>query len=402
MAEKVVAVIMVGGPTKGTRFRSLSLNFPKPLFPLAGKPMIHHPITAYKSIPNLVQIYLIGFYEEREFAMYASSVSNELQMPLRYLREDKPHGSAGGLYNFRDLSHIVLLNVDVCCSFPLLGMFEAHKRYGGMGTIMVIKVLAELANQFGELVSHPVSNELLHYTEKPETFVSDLINCGVYIFTPDIFTAIQDVTIRRDEEDCHLPLVCENFMPTSSISPHVSIFLCYNIFIISIFFLPVLFTNHYSNTLNTSSFLDRRFDVYIIPFLLGSKKLLWLWIMSSWSLYQTRISRKGSYCETLSLLHTSRSKSPTINLNFTSFLNQFVNLVLRIILDVFCFFCGILVLLGHASLGCWQRVLGDHDRRATHVALDPHSLLQEPQLPPSKQLETSSLPSAKTHPFSPS
>ncbi|KAL5725281.1 mannose-1-phosphate guanylyltransferase [Ranunculus cassubicifolius] len=206
MAEKVVAVIMVGGPTKGTRFRSLSLNFPKPLFPLAGKPMIHHPITACKSIPNLVQIYLIGFYEEREFAMYASSVSNELQIPVRYLREDKPHGSAGGLYNFRDLimeddpSHIVLLNFDVCCSFPLLGMLEAHKRYGGMGTIMVIKVSAELADQFGELVSDPVSNELLHYTEKPETFVSDLINCGVYIFTPDIFTAIQDVTIRRDEE----------------------------------------------------------------------------------------------------------------------------------------------------------------------------------------------------------
>ncbi|KAF5194291.1 Adp-glucose pyrophosphorylase family protein [Thalictrum thalictroides] len=34
--ENVVVVIMVGGPTKGTRFRPLSLNVPKPLFPLAG------------------------------------------------------------------------------------------------------------------------------------------------------------------------------------------------------------------------------------------------------------------------------------------------------------------------------------------------------------------------------
>ncbi|KAK6924900.1 Nucleotidyl transferase domain [Dillenia turbinata] len=206
--EKVVAVIMVGGPTKGTRFRPLSLNIPKPLFPLAGQPMVHHPISACKSIPNLAQIYLVGFYEEREFALYVSSISNELKVPVRYLREDKPHGSAGGLYNFQDLimednpSHIFLLNCDVCCSFPLPDMLDAHKRYGGMGTILVIRVSAESASQFGELVADPVTNELLHYTEKPETFVSDRINCGVYVFTPDIFTAIQGVsTQRKDRAD---------------------------------------------------------------------------------------------------------------------------------------------------------------------------------------------------------
>uniref|UniRef100_A0A5B7AL94 Putative ADP-glucose pyrophosphorylase family protein isoform 1 n=1 Tax=Davidia involucrata TaxID=16924 RepID=A0A5B7AL94_DAVIN len=203
--ERVVAVIMVGGPTKGTRFRPLSLNIPKPLFPLAGQPMVHHPISACKRIPNLAQIYLVGFYEEREFALYVSSISNELKVPVRYLREDKPHGSAGGLYNFRDLimednpSHIFLLNCDVCCSFPLPEMLEAHKRYGGMGTILVIKVSAESANQFGELVADPTTNELLHYTEKPETFVSDRINCGVYVFTPDIFTAIQGVSTQRKD-----------------------------------------------------------------------------------------------------------------------------------------------------------------------------------------------------------
>lgn len=201
----MVAVIMVGGPTKGTRFRPLSLNIPKPLFPLAGQPMVHHPISACKRIPNLAQIYLIGFYEEREFTLYVSSISNELRVPVRYLREDKPHGSAGGLYNFRDLilednpSHIFLLNCDVCCSFPLPEMLEAHRRYGGIGTILVIKVSAESANQFGELVADPVTNELLHYTEKPETFVSDRINCGVYIFTPDIFNAIQGVSTQRKD-----------------------------------------------------------------------------------------------------------------------------------------------------------------------------------------------------------
>lgn len=95
----------------------------------------------------MAQVFLLGFYEEREFALYVSSISNELKVPVRwdsefyfnafhvlfkfvkvfakdlitkfevldlkvgscflfcsrYLREDKPHGSAGALYYFRDL-----------------------------------------------------------------------------------------------------------------------------------------------------------------------------------------------------------------------------------------------------------------------------------------------------------
>lgn len=37
----------------------------------------------------------------------------------------------------------------------------------------MIKVSPESAYQFGELVADPETNELLHYTEKPETFVCD-------------------------------------------------------------------------------------------------------------------------------------------------------------------------------------------------------------------------------------
>ncbi|KAK6913165.1 Nucleotidyl transferase domain [Dillenia turbinata] len=157
LEEKVVAVILVGGPTKGTRFRPVSFNTPKPLFPLAGQPMVHHPISVCKRILNLEQVFLIGFYEEPEFALYVSSISNELKVPVR-------------------------------CYFYLLVDVDVH-----------LLVSAESANQFGELVADPVTKELLHYTEKPETFVSDLINCGVYVFTPEIFTAIQGVSTSRQD-----------------------------------------------------------------------------------------------------------------------------------------------------------------------------------------------------------
>ncbi|KAK4782127.1 hypothetical protein SAY86_016229 [Trapa natans] len=153
-------------------------------------------------IPNLAQIFLIGFYEEREFALYVSATSNELKV---LVRKTNHTALAGGLYNFRDLimegspSHIFLLKCDVCCSFPLPEMLEARKQYGGIGTLLVIEVSAESASQFGELVADPVTNELLHYTEKPETFVSDRINCGEYVFAPDIFAAIRNVSTQQKD-----------------------------------------------------------------------------------------------------------------------------------------------------------------------------------------------------------
>jgi len=47
--------------------------------------MVHHPISACRRIPNLAQIYLIGFYEEREFSLYVSSISNDLRIPVRFV-----------------------------------------------------------------------------------------------------------------------------------------------------------------------------------------------------------------------------------------------------------------------------------------------------------------------------
>eukprot|EP00271_Cylindrocystis_brebissonii_P011771 TRINITY_DN29716_c0_g1_i1.p1 TRINITY_DN29716_c0_g1~~TRINITY_DN29716_c0_g1_i1.p1 ORF type:complete len:452 (+),score=73.30 TRINITY_DN29716_c0_g1_i1:119-1357(+) len=205
MAESAIAVIMVGGPTKGTRFRPLSLYVPKPLFPVAGEPMVFHPIQACKKIPNLTNIFLIGFYDEKEFTQYCAQLSNELKLPVRYLREDKSHGSAGGLNHFKDRlleespKYIFVLNCDICSSFPLDAMLEAHKKYGGMGTLLVKKVPAEVASEFGELVADGETCELLHYAEKPETFVSELINCGVYIFSTELFDAIKNISTNRSE-----------------------------------------------------------------------------------------------------------------------------------------------------------------------------------------------------------
>jgi hypothetical protein len=120
-----IAVVMVGGPST-SNFRALG-SVPAPLFPIAGRALLHHPITAAAAVPGITAVFVLGFYEEREFALYLSSMSAEIGVPVRYLCESRGHGSAGGLHQFRAAlmeekpAAIFLLNCDVCCAFPLAG-----------------------------------------------------------------------------------------------------------------------------------------------------------------------------------------------------------------------------------------------------------------------------------------
>ena len=50
----------------------------------------------------------------------------------------------------------------------------------------------DFAKNFGCIVSNE-NNEILHYAEKPETFVSDTISCGIYVFSPEIFDKLSEV-----------------------------------------------------------------------------------------------------------------------------------------------------------------------------------------------------------------
>lgn len=71
------AVILVGGPSRGTRFRPLSLDVPKPLFPVAGHPIIWHHLEALSKVEGLQEVLLIGFYEDTVFDRFIENLSRD-------------------------------------------------------------------------------------------------------------------------------------------------------------------------------------------------------------------------------------------------------------------------------------------------------------------------------------
>lgn len=201
------AVILIAGPQKGTRFRPLSLDVPKPLFPVAGIPILQHHIEACASVPGLVEILVLGFYPAQEMAAFIQDMAGQHSVSIRYLQEYAPLGTAGGIYHFRDQIRVgnpdafFVLNGDVCADFPLQTMLEFHLgREKAVATLMATEATHQQSVNFGCIVEDKNTHSILHYVEKPETYVSTLINTGVYIFSQQIFQMLQSVFQRKQGE----------------------------------------------------------------------------------------------------------------------------------------------------------------------------------------------------------
>ncbi|KRZ14478.1 Mannose-1-phosphate guanyltransferase alpha-B [Trichinella zimbabwensis] len=191
------AVILIGGPQKGTRFRPLSLDCPKPLFPIAGVP----------SIPGLKEILFIGFYQPNDhWATFISDIQGQYStVNIRYLQEFAPLGTAGGIYHFRDqillggTDACFVLNADVCGDLPLMEMVDQlniliDKQNVAENILLMLTTEAarEQSLNFG-CAAIDDSSEIIHYVEKPTTFLSKWINCGVYLMQMGILDTLADV-----------------------------------------------------------------------------------------------------------------------------------------------------------------------------------------------------------------
>ncbi|PVZ98960.1 hypothetical protein BB558_005031 [Smittium angustum] len=206
------AVILVGGPSRATRFRPLSMNLPQPLFPVGGKPIIWHQVNALSKTPGITEIILLGLFEAHVFKSFLDQCTLEFpKIEFKYLREFALLGTAGGLFHFRDqimhgnTKNIFLLYTDICSAFPLTELLEKHEQSKSIGTIMVKKVPRELAPNYGCVVADSEKKMALHYVEKPETYVSDLVSTGVYVFTTEIFKLMSEIIEERSKELSNLP-----------------------------------------------------------------------------------------------------------------------------------------------------------------------------------------------------
>ncbi|CAH1996699.1 unnamed protein product [Acanthoscelides obtectus] len=206
------AIILIGGPQKGTRFRPLSLDTPKPLFPVAGLPLIQHHIEACVQMKDLKEILLIGFYPMAQIQPFVNEMQSQYKIIIRYLQEFTALGTAGGLFHFRDQIRcgnpdaFFVLNGDVCADFPLAELYQFHKEQPtkcnntARVTIIATEATRQQSLNYGCIVVNKETMEVTHYVEKPSSYVSSLINCGIYVFSLEIFQTLEEMFNRKQQK----------------------------------------------------------------------------------------------------------------------------------------------------------------------------------------------------------
>ena len=188
-------VIMAGG--MGTRLRPHTENCPKPLLPVAGKPMLEHLLERAKLegfSHFVIAIHYLGNMIEDYFGN-----GERLGVKIDYLREQYPLGTAGALgllVPYPD-SPFVVTNGDVITDIRYGELLDFHIRHEAAAT-MAVRV-HEWQHPFGVVQTQGV--EIVGFEEKP--VARSHINAGVYVLEPDA------LSVLSADAHCDMPTLFE-------------------------------------------------------------------------------------------------------------------------------------------------------------------------------------------------
>ena len=181
------AVIMAGG--FGTRLRPLTCNLPKPMAPMANRPMLSHIIDLLKT-QGFTDLTMMLYYQPEVITGFFGDGS-KAGVKMRYLKPESDVGTAGSVkFAEKYLSDtFVVISGDVLTDFDLKKAVEFHVRKKAMATMVLTRVANPL--QYGVVITdeHGCVERFLEKPSWGEVF-SDTINTGIYVLDPSVFANI--------------------------------------------------------------------------------------------------------------------------------------------------------------------------------------------------------------------
>lgn len=190
--KNVRAVILAGG--RGTRLGPITDGMPKPLVPVAGKPVLSHILSllAYHGIRDAVVT--LG-YRAEDIRDYLDENGTE-GVRLRVREEEKPLGTAGALRELAGFlsDPFLVISGDAMTDFDLTAALGYHREHGGVGTILTSE--SDTPHEFG-VIEKDETGKIVRFVEKPPKgqYASAEINAGVYILNKSVLSLV-----RRDGE----------------------------------------------------------------------------------------------------------------------------------------------------------------------------------------------------------
>ena len=174
------AMVLAAG--LGTRLRPLTYEIPKPMVPVLDRPVMAHILDLLARHDFAEVIANLHYFPDSIRAYFGEG-------ELSYHYEEELLGTAGGVRacaEFFGEDAFLVISGDALTDIDLTAFAARHREAGGVATLAVKQVPD--TREYG-VVLHDAAGRVTGFQEKPEPeeALSNLGNCGIYIFDPAIF-----------------------------------------------------------------------------------------------------------------------------------------------------------------------------------------------------------------------
>lgn len=184
------AVILAAGA--GTRLRPLTDTCPKPMLPIAGRPLLMRTLDWLHA--NGIKEAALNLHHLPDVVRMGLGDGSAWGMQLRYSHEPELLGTAGAIRRIDELfpgwfdQTFLLVYGDMLLDIPLETLLEVHQSRGALLTMALKRTTTPHSQGMVEVAA---DGSILRFVEKPTDWRSgDDANAGVYICEPAIIQSI--------------------------------------------------------------------------------------------------------------------------------------------------------------------------------------------------------------------
>lgn len=198
------AIVLCGG--LGTRLGKLTLNTPKPILPVAGRPFLEHVLNQLVLMPIDQIILAVSFEWGKIRTLIGDSWCG---IPVIYSIERQPLGTGGAIklaMTVTDCKEALVINGDSLLKIdPNKLRFFAEKHQADVA--IALKPIND-CSRYG-IVSIDAANRIISFKDRGK-LQSGLINCGVYYIRHAILGQIKEEKFSFESD--FLAPMCERFL----------------------------------------------------------------------------------------------------------------------------------------------------------------------------------------------
>lgn len=181
------AVILAAG--EGTRLRPLTVTRPKPMLPVAGRPILEWDLESLSKI-GLKNVYIVIGYRKEKIIEHFGKKFNNLR--IEYIEQMEQLGTAHAVSMVKDRvdDEFIVINGDLIISDEFIdNLLKKHGEFDADLSISLVRV--NNPSEFG--IVKLDGNHVKDIVEKPGESIGNLANAGVYVFNKKIFDAIDEI-----------------------------------------------------------------------------------------------------------------------------------------------------------------------------------------------------------------